>query len=267
MITADQVKALREKTGAGMMDCKRALTAANGDMEAAIEQLRKSGIAKAEKKAARTTSEGKIACSINGKTGAMIELLCETDFAAKSDKFLAFVADSVGKTAALAGNGDVTEAANAAIADELVSKIATIGENMQLRRAVRWEAQGDLYSYLHGEGRIGVMIEAEGAASEELLKDICMHIAAFRPEFINPEDIPAEKIAKEREIALASDPKMAGKPAQMVEKILDGKINKWMGEVALMRQPWIRDDKSCLAKLYPQLKVVRFARWEVGEEL
>ena len=267
MITAEQVKALREKTGAGMMDCKRALTAANGDMEAAIEQLRKSGIAKAEKKAARTTSEGKVACTVKGGTAAMIEILCETDFAAKSDRFLAFVADTLAKTAGLSGNGDVSAEINALVADELVSKIAVIGENMQIRRALRWESAGHLCSYLHGEGRIGVMVDVEGADSEELLKDICMHIAAFRPEYITPDEIPAEKIAKEREIALASDPKLAGKPAQMIDKILDGKLNKWMGEVALVRQPWIRDDKTCLAKLYPNLKILRFARWEVGEEL
>ena len=267
MITAEQVKALREKTGAGMMDCKRALTAANGDMEAAIEQLRKSSIAKAEKKAARTTSEGKVACAVKGGTAAMIEILCETDFAAKSDRFLSFVAETLEKTAGLSGNGDVSAEINALAADELVSKIAVIGENMQIRRAIRWESAGRICSYLHGEGRIGVMVDVEGTDNEELLKDICMHIAAFRPEYITPDEIPAEKIAKEREIALASDPKLAGKPAQMIDKILDGKLNKWMGEVALVRQPWIRDDKTCLAKLYPNLKILRFARWEVGEEL
>ena len=136
-----------------------------------------------------------------------------------------------------------------------------------IRRAARWTSSDRIATYVHMMGRIGVMVEVAGESDEEFLKDVCMHIAAFRPEYITPDEIPAEKIAKEREIALASDPKLAGKPAQMIDKILDGKLNKWMGEVALVRQPWIRDDKTCLAKLYPNLKILRFARWEVGEEL
>lgn len=267
MITAEQVKELRDKTGAGMMDCKKALTEANGDMEKAIELLRKSGAAKAEKKSARTTSEGKIGSVINADGAAMIELLCETDFAAKSDRFLDFLGETVQAVAGLKGDGDVTEAAQAAIADELKNKIGIIGENMQLRRAIHWVREGKIATYLHGEGRIGVLVEVLGDADEEFLKDLCMHIAAFKPEFICSDCIPAEKIAKEKEIAQASDPKLAGKPAEMIDKILSGKINKWFSEVTLMQQPWIRDDKSCLAKVRPNLKVKRFLRWEVGEEL
>lgn len=267
MITAEQVKQLRDTTGAGMMDCKKALTEAGGDMEKAIENLRKSGVAKAEKKSARSTREGKIASVVTAGGAAMIEMLCETDFAAKSDKFQAFLADSVAKVAALPGDGDVAEAAQAAIADELTNKIATIGENMQLRRAAHWQKEGSIASYLHGEGRIGVLVEVIGEADEAFLKDMCMHIAAFRPEYICSKCIPAEKIAKEKEIAQAADPKLVGKPAEMVAKILDGKINKWFGEVTLLNQPWIRDDKTTLAKLRPELKVKRFLRWEVGEDL
>ena len=142
--------------------------------------------------------------------------------------------------------------------------IATIGENMQVRRAARWESNGVVASYLHQGGRIGVMIDVEGDDDQELLNDICMHIAAFKPQFIASEDIPDEVIAKEKEIAAAQ---MAGKPAEIIDKIVIGKINKWYSEVCLLQQPWVRDDKSSLSKLKPNLQVKRFLRWEVGEEL
>ncbi len=268
MISADQVKQLRDKTGAGMMDCKRALTEANGDMEQAIEVLRKSGVAKAEKKSARTTNEGKVACVVAGDGAAIVEILCETDFAAKSDRFLAFVDEVVNTTAKFDADGDATAMLQEKMADELVNKIAIIGENMQLRRAARWARTGKIASYIHGGGRIGVMVEVEGEnPDDDFMSDLCMHIAAFKPDYICSACIPAEKIAKEKEIAAAADPKLAGKPAEMIEKILAGKINKWFSEVTLLQQPWIRDDKSCLAKLRPNLKVKRFVRWEVGEEI
>lgn len=264
MISAEAVKALRDKTGAGMMDCKRALTEAGGDMEKAIEILRKSGAAKAEKKTGRATTNGKIAAAVDGGKGALVEVLCETDFAANTDKFASFVAAVAKSALGVAVDGDAAEAVNAANADTLVNQIAIIGENMQIRRAEKWETAGKIAYYLHGGGRVGVMIDVEGEDDAEFLNDICMHIAAFRPGYICPDCISAETVAKEKEIAAAQ---LAGKPANIIEKILEGKIAKWYSEVCLVNQPWIRDDKTSIAKLKPNLKVKRFLRWEVGEEL
>ena len=264
MITADMVKTLRDKTGAGMMDCKKALTAANGDMDLAIENLRKSGIAKAEKKSGRATNQGKVVVVKDGKFAAMVEVLCETDFAANTDKFMDFV-NSVAKTAlTIAKTGDVTAEVNEAEAAALTEKIAVIGENMQIRRAVRWESAGKVGSYIHGGGRVGVMVDVEGEDDDAFLVDMAMHVAAFRPAYITSADVPEEVIAKEKEIAAVQ---LAGKPANMIENILKGKINKWFTEVCFVNQPWIKDDKSSLAKMKPNMVVKQMARWEVGEEI
>ena len=243
MITADVVKKLRDMTGAGMMDCKKALTEANGDMDKAVDVLRKSGAAKAEKKSGRATKEGKVACMVNGNVAAMVEVLCETDFVAKTDKFNAYIDELLNRIAAGEGNGCVSEAVQAAEKEAMVALIA---------------------SYIHMQGRIGVLVEVEGSDDAELLKNVCMHIAAFNPSFIDRSEVPAEWIAREKEIAAAQ---LAGKPAEMIEKIVMGKINKRYTEVCLMDQPWIMDDKASLAKLYKDLKVKRFVRWEIGEEL
>ena len=269
MITAKMVQELREKTGAGMMDCKKALTAANGDIEAAVENLRKSGIAKAEKKAGRSTNQGKVWTGITGNSAVIIELLCETDFAAKTPKFCALVEQTVADALSVEAEGDVCEAANAVAAANLTSHIATIGENMQLRRAVKWNGSGTskFAGYHHMDGKVSVLVEVEGTDDAELLNDICLHIAAFNPKYITSDDVPADVIAKEKEIAAAADPKLAGKPAEMLEKILAGKINRFYSEVCLMNQPWVMDDKSTLAKVAPNLKIKRFVRWMVGEEL
>ena len=264
MITADMVKTLRDKTGAGMMDCKKALTAANGDMDLAIENLRKSGIAKAEKKSGRATNQGKVVVAKDGKFAAMVEVLCETDFAANTDKFMDFV-NSVAKTAlTVAKTGDVTAEVNEAEAASLTEKIAVIGENMQIRRAVRWESAGKVGSYIHGGGRVGVMVNVEGEEDDAFLVDMAMHVAAFRPAYITSADVPEEVIAKEKEIAAVQ---LAGKPANMIENILKGKINKWFTEVCFVNQPWIKDDKTSLVKLKPNMVVKQMARWEVGEEI
>ena len=263
-ISAKIVKELREKTGAGMMDCKKALVEADGDMGAAVDVLRKAGIAKAEKKSGRATKEGKIVSTISGKTGVLLEALCETDFVATNDKFIDYVNDVAAKAADLSEEGDVSDVVAEMEKDSLTELIAKIGENMQLRRVTRWESNGTCGSYLHMGGRIGVMIDVEGDATEEALNDICMHIAAFKPDFVSPEDIPSEVIAKEKEIA---EGQMAGKPAEIMEKIVTGKINKWYNEVCLNKQPWIRDDKQSVEKANPGLTIKRFLRWEIGEEL
>ena len=268
VITAKMVSDLREKTGAGMMDCKRALTAADGDMELAIENLRKSGAAKAEKKSGRSTEQGKVWTRISGNSAAVVEMLCETDFAAKTPKFAALV-DALLDAAIAMPAGDITAALNEQQAELLTSHIATIGENMQLRRAQKWEAaEGAVFaSYHHMDGRVSVLVEVTGENDPEFLNDVCLHIAAFSPRYISAEDVPDEVIAKEKEIAAAADPKLAGKPAEMLDKILAGKINRFFSEVCLENQPWVKDDKNSLKKLKPNAKVNRFVRWAVGEEL
>ena len=269
-ITAKMVQELREKTGAGMMDCKRALTAAGGDMDAAIENLRKSGIAKAEKKVGRATNQGKVLTALAADKGAIVEILCETDFAAKTDKFVNFVKSVAEETLKLAGEGDKSAEINEKEKANLTDKIATIGENMQIRRALKWdaaEAGSKFVSYHHMDGRVSVLVEVAGEDDPAILNDICLHIAAFNPKYVASKDVPAEVIAKEKEIAAAADPKLANKPAEMLEKILGGKIRKFFTEVCMMDQPWVKDDKTTLAKLRPNCRVLRFVRWEVGEEL
>ena len=264
-ITAAMVKELRDKTDAGMMDCKKALTEANGDMEAAVELLRKSGMTKAEKRADKVTKEGKIFAVVNGKNAVMIEINCETDFVAGNEKFFDFVQEAAARVlAGTNGEGDITAQAQGLEDRNLAELFVKFGEKMVLRRALRYEGTGTVYAYMHGNGRFGVMVEVEGTEDTELLKHICMHIAAFSPEFITSKDIPEARIAKEKEIAAAQ---LQGKPDNMIEKILIGKINKWYSEVCLMNQPWILDDKTSLAKLAPGITVKRFARWAVGQEI
>ncbi len=265
-ITAAMVKELRDKTDAGMMDCKKALAETDGDMSAAIEYLRKTGAAKAEKRSGKTVKEGKIFAMVDGKVGIMTELLSETDFVAKNEKFGAFVVDATKRV--LAGSkgldGDISAKAQEIEKENIINLIAVIGENIQLRRAYRFETAGEIAVYLHLGGKIGVMLDVEGESTPELLNDICMHIAAFKPPYVRPEEVPADSLAKEKEIAAAQ---VVGKPANIVDKIVSGKINKWYSDVCLVKQPWIRDDKTCLEKVAPKLKVKRFIRWEVGQEL
>ncbi len=265
-ITAQMVKALREKTGAGMMDCKKALTESGGDMDGAIEILRKSGMAKAAKKVGRTTNEGVIASRIDGGVAVLAEVLCETDFVARTDAFRKYTEDLLARVLNdWDGDGDLSAEAAAKETEAIGELVAQVGENVAVRRVVRWTSEdGKFAAYLHGGGRIGVLIEVAGEASDELMNDICMHIAAFAPRYIAPESVPAEVLAKEKEIAAAQ---VQGKPANIIDKIVAGKINKWYTEVCLVRQPWLRDDKSTLAKVAPGITVRRFLRWQVGEDL
>ena len=261
-ISAKLVKELREKTGAGMMDCKRALTEADGIISDAVDVLRKSGIAKAEKRAGRTANEGTVASKITDEAGVLAEFLCETDFVAKNKKFIAYANEIVEKIDKIGEEGDLSEKINELEKDSIISMIATVGENMQLRRAIRWT--GKCASYLHMGGRIGVMIEIEGETDKTALADICMHIAAFNPQYVSPDDISATVIEKEKEIHSAQ---LAGKPAAMIEKILVGKLAKWYKEVCLNKQPWVRDDKVSTEQANSNIKIKRFVRWQVGEEL
>ena len=266
-VTMAEISKLRQMTGAGMMDCKKALTETNGDMEAAVELLRKSGMTKAEKRADKVTKEGKVFAFVDGKSAVMLEINCETDFVAGNEKFFDFVKEAAARVlAGTTGDGDITEKAQELENGNLAELFVKFGEKMVLRRALRYEGTGTVFTYMHGNGRFGVMLEVEGTDDADLLKHICMHIAAFSPEFITSKDIPQDRIDKEKEIATAQLT-AEGKPANMIEKILVGKINKWYGEVCLMNQPWILDDKTSLAKLAPGVTVKRFARWAVGQEI
>ena len=267
-ITAKMVSELREKTGAGMMDCKKALVAADGDMELAIDNLRKSGVAKAEKKSGRATEQGKVWTRIGDGEAAIVEMLCETDFAAKTPKFAGLVEAMLDGALKIAADGDIAAALNEQEKDIITSHIATIGENMSLRRAVKWQGAGSKFaSYQHMDGRVSVLVEVEGEDDPEFLNDLCLHIAAFSPRYISSADVPAEVVQKEKEIAAAADPKLANKPAEMLDKILAGKINRFYIENCLENQAWVKDDKTSLKKLKPALKVKRFVRWAIGEEL
>ncbi|QEP44278.1 elongation factor Ts [Ectothiorhodospiraceae bacterium BW-2] len=271
-ITAAQVKDLRERTGAGMMECKKALTETGGDIEAAIEHMRKSGLAKADKKAGRTAAEGVIlVCSSDDNhTAVMVEVNCETDFVTKGDDFQTF-ANSVAKLA-LAEKCATIEALLAAkmadgqsVAEATKALIAKIGENMQVRRVVLLENRdGHVAHYLHGS-RIGVMVAMTGG-DNELARDIAMHIAASRPEAISADDIDSALIEKEKEIFSAQAAE-SGKPADIIEKMVSGRIQKFLKEVTLLGQPFVKDPDQSVEKLLKSrgATVTSFSRLEVGE--
>jgi elongation factor Ts len=269
-ITAQLVKELRERTGAGMMECKKALTETGGDIEAAIEHMRKSGMAKADKKAGRTAAEGVIAIQGDAKRLAMVEVNCETDFVAKGDDFqgmanaiaqrvLADKPADVDALMALPLDGGVS------VADTLKEKIAKIGENMTVRRFALFETtNGFLEFYRHGT-RIGVVVEMEGGDAQ-LAKDIAMHVAASRPICVSAEQVSAETIEKEREIYTAQAAE-SGKPADIVAKMVEGRVQKFLKEVTLLGQPFVKNPDETVEKLLKNAgaKVVTFARFEVGE--
>ena len=276
MITASQVKELREKTGAGMMDCKKVLTETNGDEEKAIELLRERGIAKAAKKSDRIAAEGLVETYISedGKIGVVVEVNAETDFVAKNEEFRSFVKD-VAEQIAKENPADVETLLNQksikesdkTVSEVLTNKIATIGENMSIRRFVRFETNNLLESYIHGDGKIAVLVEMENG-TPELAKDICMQIAAARPEFLDRASVPADRLAKEMEI-LKAQAMNEGKPAEIAEKVVQGRINKFYSEVCLVEQEFVKDPDVKIGKLVESkgAKIVRFARFEKGEGL
>ncbi|MBM7454581.1 elongation factor Ts [Oceanisphaera litoralis] len=267
-ITAALVKELRERTGAGMMDCKKALTEANGDIELAIEEMRKSGQAKAAKKAGRIAAEGIILMRQAGNTAVMIELNSETDFVAKDAGFRAFgdkivdiaLANKINDLDALKAaeyeNGESVELT-------LTNLIAKIGENMSLRRIVLVEGD-NLTTYLHGT-RIGVIANLKGG-DEEVAKDVAMHVAASNPQFVKPEDVSEEVVAKEREIQVDIAIN-SGKPKEIAEKMVEGRMKKFTGEISLTGQPFIKDPSISVAERLKQAgaDAIGFVRYEVGE--
>lgn len=271
-ISAAMVKELRERTGSGMMECKKALVEANGDMELAIENMRKSGLAKADKKSGRIAAEGIIGVKVgnDGKSVVMVDVNCETDFVAKADDFVGFV-NSI--TSGLLANEVASEEAlmammldNGQSVDETRRNlVAKLGENITVRRFQKYHTDaGGTACYLHGS-KIGVIVELT-AANPELGKDIAMHIAASKPICVSEQEVSPEVIEKEKEIFRAQAAE-SGKSAEIIEKMIDGRISKFFAEVTLLGQPFIKDDKITVGKLAASkgTGVVRFARFEVGE--
>ena len=266
-ITADTVKQLRERTGAGMMECKKALVETKGDLDAAAELMRKSGLAKADKKAARIAAEGTIAIHRSGASAAMVEVNCETDFVARSEEFLAF-AREVAKTA-LEHPAPGVDAlvqltvGGATLEEQRRALIAKIGENIAVRRFVRLSAAGALGDYLHGN-RIGSLVALEGG-NEALARDLAMHVAAINPAYVDASAVPADILDKEREI-LTEQTKGEKKPPEIIAKMVEGRLRKYLAEITLLGQPFVKDPDTTVEKLLKisNARVVEFVRYEVG---
>jgi len=271
-ITAAQVKELREMTGLGMMECKQALTEANGDKDAAIDILRKKAGAKVDKKASRIAADGAIAIAVSddGKNGAIVEVNSETDFVAKGDEFLGFSAD-IAKCILDNNPGDIdalmamsSPSGNGTIAETREALVSKLGENMNIRRFERFETSGHIGSYVHGR-KIGVIVVMEGG-DEGMAKDVAMHVAASKPQYVNKDEVPANVVDKEKEI-LSAQALQEGKPADIVEKMVMGRINKFFNEICLLGQPFVKDPDTTVEKLLKGAgaKVIGFVRFEVGE--
>ncbi|MFT3905506.1 MAG: translation elongation factor Ts [Steroidobacteraceae bacterium] len=273
-VTAEAVRQLRERTGAGMMECKKALVETSGDLDAAAELMRKSGLAKADKKATRVAAEGVIVVEVaaDGHQAVLVEVNCETDFVAREADFRGFAAE-VARQALALGSDDV----NAVLAARLASGesvderrralVAKIGENISVRRVLGVKSSGQLGAYLHGT-RIGTLVAIEGG-NAELARDLAMHVAASNPRFLSSADVPADELARERDVAseqAKSDPKNQGKPEQVLARIIDGKVQKVFGEQTLLTQLFVKDDKQTIEKLLKahNARVQRFERYEVG---
>jgi elongation factor Ts len=274
-ITADLVRQLRERTGAGMMECKKALVETNGDLDTAAELMRKQGLAKADKKASRVAAEGVIATatSSDGKSAVLVEINCETDFVARGDDFAAFAKEVAqlaltGKPASVEALSELKLASGETIDEKRRALVAKIGEKISLRRFERVESPGLLGSYLHGT-RIGTLVAIEGGDTQ-LAKDLAMHVAASNPAYLQSADVPAEAVAKERDIRvemLKNDEKNRNKPEAILVKIVEGGMNKWYSEITLLGQPFIKDDNGgSVEKLLTgaKAKIIRFVRLEVG---
>ncbi len=270
-ITAEAVKTLRERTGAGMMECKKALVETNGDLDAAAELMRKAGLAKADKKAGRVAAEGAIVIerAADDRSAVIAEVNSETDFVARQEDFQGFAA-AVAK-AALAAGSDSLEAVlalplegGATVEETRRGMVARIGENISVRRVARLSAPTRVGTYVHG-GRIGVIVGIEGG-DEAVAHDLAMHIAASNPQYATPDQVPAEQVEKEREI-LSAQAAQEGKPADIVAKMVEGRIRKYLAEICLVGQPFVKDPDTTVEKLLKAAgaKVTGFVRFEVGE--
>jgi elongation factor Ts len=264
-VTAAMVKELRERTGAGMMECKKALVESNGDLESAVEHLRKTGLAQADKKASRIAAEGRIMLAANdaGDKAVLVEINCETDFVAKDKNFLAF-ATRVAQAALESGSDDVDALMASGLETERQALVAKIGENIQVRRIACMHSAGNIGAYVHG-GRIGVLVELAGGDAE-LARDIAMHVAALSPAYVSAEDVPADVLEKEKQILLAQA-ESSGKPAEIIEKMVSGRLRKHLAEITLLGQPFVKDGDITVAKLLDQheASVKGFNRLAVGE--
>lgn len=270
-ITAAMVKELRDATGAGMMDCKKALVAADGNMQAAIDAMRKSGAAKAAKKAGRTAAEGIIAVAQNGSKVALVEVNSETDFCAKNAEFVTF-AQKVADTALANNISDVevlknTQLDGQTVAEGLTALVAKIGENLQLRRVALVEAKDDetIGLYVHSNKRIGVAVVLKGG-DETIAKHVAMHVCASKPDFVHPEDVSAEVVEHERQVQIEIAMK-SGKPQAIAEKMVEGRMKKFTGEVSLTGQPFVMNPEITVGQMLKEAKAdaVSFVRYEVGE--
>ncbi len=261
-ISAALVKELRERTGLGMMECKRALTEAGGDIDVAVDELRKSGQAKAAKKAGRTAAEGIVVAKVVDGGAIVLEINSETDFVARDAGFIAF-ADAVLAKAAADNLLDIA-ALKDAVETDRQALVQKIGENVDVRRVSKLEG-AVVGSYVHGNSRIAVLVSLNGG-NEELARDIAMHIAAVNPQVVNPADMPAEVVEKEKEI-IKAQPDMAGKPEQIVEKMIEGRIKKFLAENSLTEQPFVKNPEQSVGQLAKAsgAEVVSFVRFEVGE--
>ncbi|MCH5185537.1 MAG: elongation factor Ts [Oscillospiraceae bacterium] len=284
--SASDVKELRETTGCGMMDCKKALTEADGDKEKAVEILREKGLASAAKKSGRIAAEGIVKSYINGGVGVVVEVNAETDFVAKNDEFQEFTG-IVAKTIAEKAPADVealknTNCGDGTIGELLTAKIAKIGENMNIRRFERIETTGVVVDYIHAAGKIGVLIEADAPANDavrECLRNVAMQVAALNPKYLSSNDVPEEYKEHEKAILVAqakNDPKNASKPEEIIEKMITGRLAKELKEVCLMEQEYVKaENKETVAKYVDgvakangvEIKLKKFVRFETGEGL
>ena len=275
--TAKDVMTLREKSGAGMLECKKALTDADGDMEKASELLRERGIAKAVKKEGRIAAEGVVGAYVCEKCGAgvLLEINCESDFVSRGDKFHEIV-DSVAKVVAENKPADVDalngcKLGNGTVKDYITNQTAVIGEKISIRRFVIFETKGKIETYIHMGGKVGVMVEATDfkAGAEETLHDVALQIAAAKPSYVKCEEVPAEVLEKEKEIMLVqmqNDEKNKNKPKEILEKIVSGKMGKFYQENCLLEQAFVKDDtQKVSAVIGSKFTVARFARFEMGE--
>lgn len=266
-MSAALVKELRERTGLGLLECKKALAEADGDIEAAIEALRKSSGMKAAKKAGRTAADGVVAIqtAADGGFGAMVEVNSETDFVARDENFLGFV-NSVVSKAFDERLDDVEALAAGETEDARQALVQKIGENISVRRVVTYQAaEGVIGGYVHGNNRIAVLVSLKGG-SEELARDVAMHVAAVNPQVVSPGDMPEEQVAKEREIYVAQA-QDSGKPPEIIEKMVDGRVRKFLSENSLTEQAFVKDPDTTVGKLVAGAgaEVLGFTRFEVGE--
>ncbi len=279
MFSGSDVIALRQKTGAGVLDCKKALTETNGDMEKAVDYLREKGIATAAKKASRIAAEGIVFAKVEGNTGVLVEVNCETDFVAKGDQYKEFVSE----VADYVLNNEIKDIDElvAFKNDETIAVTAKIGEKISIRRFEKFVGEGAVESYIHMGGKVGVLVEIEGCScpvAHELAHDVALQIAASKPLYLTPTEVPAEVIEKEKEILLAqieNDPKLASKPEMVKAKMVEGKIGKYYDENCLLKQAFVKDPSltiekvvaDCGKKMGKEVSIKRFIRFEMGEGL